>query len=202
MNLRNLISRFKGRQELKLPSSNRDGFIDSLPKGGVCAEIGVWKGDLSARILSIAQPRELHLIDPWMYQTGFGERLFGGAVAKSQEDMDGIFESVKSRFKEIDLIKIHRGFSNEVAPQLQNEMFDWVYVDGNHYYDYVLEDLNLYFPKVKRGGLLVGDDYMWTSPELNGDRPVKRAIQDFITENNGAELVGEPSGGQFIIKKV
>jgi len=33
-----------------------------MPIGGVCAEIGVWEGDFSLRILEITRPRELQMI--------------------------------------------------------------------------------------------------------------------------------------------
>ncbi len=36
-----------------------------LPKGGVGAELGVWKGEFSVRLLKGAKPRQLYLIDPW-----------------------------------------------------------------------------------------------------------------------------------------
>jgi cephalosporin hydroxylase len=37
--------------------------------------------------------------------------------------------------------------------------FDWIYIDGDHHYEAVLQDLELYFPKVKVGGYIVYDDY-------------------------------------------
>ncbi|MEM6725489.1 MAG: hypothetical protein AAF598_15725, partial [Bacteroidota bacterium] len=74
--------------------------------------------------------------------------------------------------------------------------------DGNHYYEYVLRDLENYFPKIKAGGFLTGDDYKWTSEEINGDLPVERAVQDFIKKYEAqvefTKLLGD---GQFVIKK-
>ena len=37
--------------------------------------------------------------------------------------------------------------------------FDWIYIDGNHTYEYVKQDLEGYRPKVKPGGYMAGDDY-------------------------------------------
>ncbi len=48
-----------------------------MPKGGVVAEIGVWQGRFSERILAITKPAALHLIDPWLYQPEFGNTGFG-----------------------------------------------------------------------------------------------------------------------------
>lgn len=56
---------------------------------------------------------------------------------------------------------------------------DFVYIDGDHSYEACLADLEAYFPKVKRSGILSGHDY------LNGSLPqgefgVKRAVGEFV----------------------
>src|SRR5687767_6022213 len=51
--------------------TSRQELLRHLPKGGIAAEIGVADGDYSAAILASAEPRELHLIDPWSHlETG------------------------------------------------------------------------------------------------------------------------------------
>ncbi|MEO1435658.1 MAG: class I SAM-dependent methyltransferase [Bacteroidota bacterium] len=191
----------RAKRILSNQENKREALIKMMPANSICAEIGVWKGNFSKRILSINQPKKLHLIDPYEYQTGFGKRLFGGKVAQSQADMDEIFESVKEKFKG-QPVQFHRGYSDDAIKDFEDGYFDWVYVDGNHYYDFVMRDLENYFPKIKSDGFLTGDDYKWTSEELNGDFPVERAVQDFIkkyeAEIEFTKLLGE---GQFVIKK-
>jgi hypothetical protein len=46
-----------------------------------------------------------------------------------------------------------------VDPFIDKESCDFVYIDGNHSYSHVKEDLRLWFPKVKRGGVFAGHDY-------------------------------------------
>ena len=41
----------------------RGRLLDKVPKGGTAAEIGVWEGQFSRRILEICAPDRLHLID-------------------------------------------------------------------------------------------------------------------------------------------
>ena len=72
--------------------------LKKMPKHAVCAEIGVWKGTFSKHILKATKPKKLHLIDPWAFQSEFPERLYGGIAAKSQADMDLIYQSVKRQF--------------------------------------------------------------------------------------------------------
>ena len=184
---------------VRLLGDPRDKLLRRMPKNAVCAEVGVWKGDFSQMILDKTSPRSLHLVDPWAYQTDFGDRLFGGLVAQSQEDMDTIFQGVQSRFSSYPNVQFHRAYSKNAVDELRSNQFDWIYIDGNHYYDFVLEDLQLYSSLIKPGGFLTGDDYKWTSPELNGDLPVKRAVQDFVAANDNARLLST-YGGQFIIQ--
>lgn len=170
--------------------------LREMPKGSVCAEIGVWKGDFSELILTTTSPKRLHLIDPWEFQGEFSERMYGGSVAKSQRDMDLIYGDVEKRFSKHNNIIFNIGKSEQVLHGFPDAYFDWVYIDGNHSYDYVMKDLELCFKKVKPGGIIAGDDYTWGRKD---GFPVKKAIQDFINardlKNNLKVLVS-----QFIIK--
>jgi len=170
--------------------------LEKMPKGAVCSEVGVWKGDFSDRILSITSPKKLHLIDPWEFQSEFPERMYGGSVAKNQNDMDAIYQGVIKRFSNRPNVVFNRGKSKKIISEFKDNYFDWVYIDGNHYYEYVLNDLNYCLQKVKPGGFITGDDYTW------GEKycfPVKQAVLDFIREND-LERNLKVLGSQFIIK--
>ena len=167
-----------------------------MPRKAICAEIGVWKGGFSEQILSTTSPKRLHLIDPWEFQSEFSERMFGGSVAKSQQDMDNIYNAVKEKFKGFQNVVFNRGKSEKILHEFPDQYFDWVYVDGNHYYDYVIQDLQMCLRKVRRGGFITGDDYGWG--ESDGF-PVKAAVQDFVNDN-GLEGKLTVIGGQFIIE--
>ena len=180
--------------------SPRRQLLKMMPKRSVCAEIGVWKGEFSREILNIVKPRKLHLIDPWKYQTDFGQRLYGGAYAKKQQDMDDIYTGVVSLFKDNEDVVIHREFSDHAADAFINNYFDWIYIDGNHYYEFVKRDLELFYPKVKKGGFITGDDYLWTSPELKGDLPIKRAVDEFMVKYSNVRI--RVMSTQFVIEKI
>ena len=180
-------------------TDHRKRLLKMMPNGSVCAEIGVWKGDFSQRILEINNPSELHLIDPWMFQPSFPSRWYGGVKARSQSDMDDIFESVRERFAGSPEVSFHRKTAGEAHSEFPDDFFDWVYVDGSHDYDSVKSDLEIYFPKVKPDGFLTGDDYFLPCQETGGPAPVKQAVQDFVKENQAS--IVKIIGGQFIIQK-
>lgn len=182
-------------------AAERLELLSRMPKGSICAEIGVWKGVFSRQILEITLPSRLYLIDPWLLQPEFSERLYGGRVAKNQRDMDRIYEGVRHQLERLPNVSILRGFSEEVLAEFSDGYFDWLYIDGNHEYEYVLKDLELAFLKIRPGGLITGDDYTWTPREgPKGYFPVKQAVQQFIGAKKLADKLSTISS-QFIISK-
>lgn len=155
----------------------RSDLLELMPKNSICVEIGVWKGALSKKVLKIVQPKEFHLIDPWLFQPEFKERWYGGALAEDQKDMDKIYSYVLNKFKKYKNIIIHRDYSEKISEKFQNNYFDWIYLDGNHHYEFVKKDIELYLPKLKKGGYLIGDDYLWGKQY---SYPVKKALNEFL----------------------
>ena len=178
---------------------HRKNLLRFMPKNSICAEIGVWKGDFSHRILDIAKPRKLNLIDPWDFQPDFPHRWYGGTRARSQEEMDAVFEGVRERFSSCIEVKFHRDYSDKAASEFPDEYFDWVYIDGNHDYEFVKQDLEAFLPKVKDGGFITGDDYLQPSPDNSKFLPVKEAVSEFVREYPVESL--KLFGTQFIIRK-
>jgi hypothetical protein len=57
-----------------------------------------------------------------------------------------------------------RAYSYDVKHYFQDESIDFVYIDGEHTYKAVAQDIDDWWPKVKRGGILSGHDYNETNP--------------------------------------
>jgi hypothetical protein len=212
--LKNLIKQIPGARRLaqqlgltvqQTDKSGRRLVLDLLPKHSIGAEIGVHLGDFSQQLINSVTPQELHLIDPWEYQTGakYEQAWYGGQAASDQKDgqqaMDERYASVCDRFAQqiqSGQIKIHRGYSTDMLQQFPNEYFDWVYIDGNHLYEYVKADLELSFQKTKSGGFITGDDYTEGGWWEGG---VKKAVDEFA-QNETVQLI-EIRDGQFIFRK-
>jgi len=175
----------------------RASLLSRLPGGAICAEIGVWRGDFSARILNVTRPRELHLIDPWAFDSDFPTRWYGGKKAKSQADMDAIHDSVVARFGANPAVTIHRRKSADAACAFADHTFDWVYIDGDHSYAAVVQDLRVWRSKVKPEGWIAGDDLIWR--DEFGAIPVRRAVEEFVIAC-GLDWEELP-GAQFLIKR-
>ena len=175
--------------------------LELPPRGAVCAEIGVWRGDFAARILEVVRPSKLHLVDPWAFMGGeaYSAARYGGKVAADQTAMDELYASVVRRFAEPiseGVVEVHRCESGEAAVRFPDACFDWIYIDGNHLYEYVRADLELYDPKVRPGGLIAGDDYGERGWWEDG---VTRAVDEFVA-GRGYEVVSF-AASQFVLRK-
>ena len=53
-----------------------------------------------------------------------------------------------------------RATSKTASEIFEDESLDFIYIDANHAYDFVVEDINLWFPKLKKGGIFSGHDYL------------------------------------------
>lgn len=190
------LKRLFGNRRTPRLSDARAELLATLPKEAICAEIGVWKGAFSEQILRHTKPKRLHLIDPWAFQDDFPDRMYGGSVAKDQSDMDAIHDEVARKFGSLSNVVIDRGMSDEVMGRFADDYFDWVYIDGNHYYDFVLRDLELARAKVRPGGIIAGDDYNWGS---DIGLPVKKAVQDFAAAHELERKI-EIIESQFLIR--
>lgn len=113
--------------------------------------------------------------------------------------MDAVFNSVRERFDheiQVGTVVLHRAASAEAAGQFEDGYFDWVYIDGNHLYEFVLGDLENYYPKVKAGGYITGDDYGSGGWWKDG---VTRAVEEFAARG-GCEY-RLTYGSQFLLRK-
>lgn len=194
-----LVRFMKGKpMTSKMP---RGWILENIPQCSVGAEIGVYEGDFAAQILRQRNPDTIHLIDPWIHVPDYEGAWYGGPDT-TQKEMDRKHERVKKRFdSEISTgqVKVHREKSENVVDAFGDFSLDWVYIDGNHLYECVLQDLRDYSQKVKPSGLVMGDDYGsegWWNDGMEEDG-VQRAVDEFVQER-GLHL--QTFGPQFIIR--
>ncbi len=180
-------------------TADRERLVEFLPKGAVAAEIGVAEGRFAALMLEKCTPSKLHLIDPWRgYETGgndgargqflaaaVAERAGGAAapvIHTSAED-DRKFQDVQDRFRGDARVQFHRTFSYRAAPTLPDKHFDYVYLDGDHSYEYVLRDLLDYAAKIKDDGLILGHDYFEDAFAAKENYAVIGAVNAFLARS-------------------
>jgi ubiquinone/menaquinone biosynthesis C-methylase UbiE len=184
-----------------IKKNKRDFLLELMPKNSISAEVGVWKGEFSKKILKIVQPKELHLIDPWKFESEqIYKNAWYGRKIGSQNAIDQIYDFVTKQFcqeVENNRVFIHRNLSTNTGNSFSDNYFDWVYIDGNHLYEFVKKDLELFYRKVKKGGYICGDDYEEGGWWKGG---VKKAVDEFLQKGTAKKI--KIKNKQFILKKI
>ena len=157
-----------------------------IPQGSVICEIGVFKGDF-ARELHKLWPKHLFLCDPWdngLSYSGDHDGQNGNIYHASS-----LCEHVHALFAQETAVSIHREKSETFIPKLATASLDAAYVDGDHSYQAVKADLHALYPKIKKGGFLMGHDYEFNPNKAPHDLEpmtleVARAVNEFCQEKN------------------
>ena len=135
---------------------------------GIGVEIGVNEGQLSCYILNHTDVKHLYLVDPWITWKGWA----------SQETLEKLYEFCANTMPNLypGRVSTIRKNSDKSADDVPDNL-DFVFIDGNHDYDYVKNDLEIWSPKVRSGGIVLGHDW---SHKYHG---VIRAVMEYF-ENN------------------
>lgn len=153
-------------------------FLVYMPKNAVVAEIGVQEGSFSGFIVRHTNPQKLFLIDCWEHQD---PQVFDDPDANvEQAKQDKLYKDVQNKFAQNPNVVVLKKYSKDAADMFQDEYFDWVYIDSNHAYWAIKEDLALWWPKVKKGGFICGHDYIYFERHGFG---VTKALNEFMRDN-------------------
>jgi len=114
-----------------------------------CVEVGVHTGKFS-QILCEKNPHiELTCIDPWKG---------GDKSHNTQDKQDRIFKRAINRLTPFNA-RILRKTSMNALVDFEDASLDFVYIDGNHHFDFVCPDIIYWSRKLKRGGIMACHDY-------------------------------------------
>jgi hypothetical protein len=159
--------------------------IFSELKNGVGVEVGTFKGQFSKEILKRWNGK-LYMVDVW---NELGDEYIDASNHKNFKG--GVYGECMDNIKGYEDRGVMIRATSKVASDLfDDNSLDFVYIDANHAYDFVKEDIALWYPKVKSGGLVMGHDYLlmdWSNPPH-----ASNGIDKHIWTNNG-------TGGEFNI---
>ncbi len=157
------------------PMSN---YVNNNLKGElVGVEIGTHIGLNAEQMLKKMNLKKLYIIDPYTdkdWKDGTCMEIVYGNISKILEEMQKRLEVYFEQGKCLHL----KTSSSNAASEIPNEL-DFVYVDGNHDYEHTLQDLRVYYSKLKQGGVLGGHDF--NSPQFT---EVTNAVIDFAKEKD------------------
>lgn len=142
------------KEEMRMRSDLPIYLVEQGYKVG--AEIGVYKGGFTEKFCQAGL--KMYAIDPWMAYSG------AGRPSKLQERQDYIYEEeAKKRLAPYDCTLI-RATSMDALKEFKDGSLDFVYIDGDHTFRYIAEDLFEWSKKVRSGGVVSGHDYYYFGP--------------------------------------
>jgi len=137
------------------------------------AEIGVDRGRYSEQICQANPGVQLYCVDPWIVYGGYIEM-------RLQDRLNSNMRATVRRLKPFGCI-VKQAFSMDAVKEFEDGSLDFVYVDGNHTYEYVVQDIAEWSRKVRSGGMVSGHDYMRSRDPVKSPCHVIEAVDGYTT---------------------
>lgn len=150
---------------------------------GAGVEIGTYYGQFAYHILSNWPGQQLIGVDPYQNYPE-DEYLDGCNLVNLKEAKECALELLKPFGDRFLLLNVP---SEKAAREFTRDSLDFVYVDGNHDYKHVAQDILLWWPKIHPGGVLGGHDYMTRNDSFQRCG-VEQAVNEFVASNPGLLL--------------
>jgi len=134
--------------------STYDFLTNKIPTNGTFVECGAWLGKSSIYLCSICKKKNInvYIVDSW--EGSISELQTTHRLAK-EEDIFMIFINNLSGY---DYTPI-KAKSNDASKLFDIQSCDVVFIDMEHTYEAVKNDIEIWLPKIKIGGYLAGHDY-------------------------------------------
>ena len=173
---------------------NRSEYPELLKSKGykIGVEIGVEYGEFANHILKNWEGN-LVCVDYWEKQD---DSIYNEPPNK--KDFNEMFLKFNQNIKSFeDRVLIVKNKSTIASNFFPDEYFDFIYIDANHEYKSIKEDIDYWFPKLKKGGLFSGHDWIPNfTPKENknmsmfyndfyiGEYGVNSAVEEFCLNKN------------------
>lgn len=139
--------------------------INEIPNKGTMIEIGTFTGE--STVIFGDHFKKVIGIDPMLQDYDVQDPT-------SKFNFNEVLDMFNNRVKDYKNIQLITKTSDDAILDFNDEVFDFIYIDGIHQYENVKQDIINYLPKVKKGGVIGGHDYggVWTG--------VKQAVDEMF----------------------
>jgi hypothetical protein len=146
---------------------------------GKGVEVGVLRGAFSQHLLRYWNGQTLYGVDAW--------RHLSGVVDINNPDHNGHLNNLAEAFKALygfqERSVLIRDLSERAAELFPLGTLDFVYIDAAHAYEHIRKDIAVWAPRVRKGGLIAGHDYL--DGDLScGEFGVKRAVDEWAQQHS------------------
>jgi len=120
-------------------------------------EVGAWKGASTAfmgvEIINSGKDIQFDVVDTWQGSKELRKNMPDDLFATFTANLAAVQQQLGERFRPI------KSRSVEAADAYEDASLDFVFIDGSHRHQDVLDDISAWRAKVKPGGVLAGHDY-------------------------------------------
>ena len=155
-------------------------------------EIGTFEGRSAIYICENYKTIDVVCVDP------FDKYESIESSAKKQE-MKKIYEKFKSNIKIFDDRISHHKITSSDFFKKNDCLFDIIYIDGSHYHLDVLNDFKNSLKFLKKGGIIIFDDFLWNYYEKINENPI-HGILPTLSLSKNLQIIS--ASNQLIIKKI
>lgn len=126
--------------------------VEDVPEGGTIGELGCYKGRSLCSVADIIKRKKLKV---------FVVDVFTGTASEGhwEPDYKNEFESNLKRFGILENATTFRGTTNEHTSSFMDNTFDLIFIDADHAYPAIRQDIDNWTCKIKKGGTISGHDY-------------------------------------------
>lgn len=141
-------------------------------------EVGLERGRNAAVMFENIPGLQLIGVDPYK-QHPQASYVYHAEVRKwDQNYLDKIKKQALERLQGKDF-RLIQNFSENAADEVPDNSLDFVYIDADHSYDFIMLDVIKWGRKVKKGGILAGHDYYYDKNTSGRRAKVTQAINDY-----------------------
>lgn len=130
---------------------------DNFPKDAILTEIGSYSGVSTSLFACVCS--HVYAIDPWCNYND----IHSSMIFEAEHEFD-------KRMVDYPNVQKIKAKSMDIVNQFPDESLDVVYIDGDHSYESVLNDIQSWMPKICKNGLLCGHDYI--------ENDIQKALKD------------------------
>lgn len=163
--------------------------IKKVKKNFKYLEIGCFEGNSFFFVINQFRPSISYAVDPWINS----DENFKHDMRKIEKNFDYNLSEFSYNFKKIKK-------TSDIFFLENKELFDVIYIDGDHTYTRVLSDAINSWKILSKNGILIFDDYFYHYPD-DPKAYVGFAINDFLKEIKSQYKILLVSKNQIFIKK-
>ena len=152
-------------------------------------EVGVLRGDLSRGLVKYLDG-PIYLVDPW---ETFSPLIYDDvANTKHGVQEDNYKKVIAELGDKAEIMRMTSMMAYAILGSQEKEL-DFVYIDANHWYPHVIQDIFAWWRLIRKGGILCGHDFM-------AHEGVTEAIINFIKAYNIPRFYASEGTDWFIVK--